>query len=338
MKENHDRTNEEEPVARRPALRRWRPVIISVIGLGAAVWLLRSISFLDLRLAVERLGWTELFVGFLAYVGFVGLKAARFQALFGGTVPFRPMFGVVAAQTFWTNLLPMRTGDLSYVVLLRDKTRATGTEGASSLLVASALDLWWLFVLAGGLGVFFVSTGVRNATVVALTGLAVAGTFAGILFWSVGRLFAARATERLAKTIERVPVLGGAFGRLLREMERQTWNGSFGRAALFSALALVLRYAFQLYLLRAMFPAIRTTQGVFALVFAGLVNLLPIQGVGNVGSIELPWAWALMSVGVPQPEAIASGFALHAVVLLYAGGIGLLSPVLLRRVGKEAMR
>lgn len=306
---------------------RWtRPAVVSVLGVAVAFVLLRSTDWDTIASAVSRLTPIRLGVGFALYLLFVGLKSARFAALLGGVTSWRLMYGILCAQTFWSNVLPMRAGDVSYVHLLRSRKQGSGSGGVASLVVAGLLDLWWMLVAALALGVSLRGSTTNPAALRSLTVLAALGVV-GI---PVGGVVSRRLPPGVGAKLGNIPALGGLARRVIEELRRQTWSRPLLTGAAFSGLALTCRYGFQLYLLDAMFGGVTWEQGLFALVFAGLANLAPIQGVGNVGSIELPWAWAMILVGVDKVDAVASGFALHGVVLVYAVGAGTLSMALLR--------
>jgi hypothetical protein len=309
--------------------------LATVAGLAASLALLRATEWSDVHEAWTRLTPTRWAVGFVAYVAFVVIKSARFSVLLGGGFDRRELFGIVAAQTFWLNALPIRAGDLSYVLLMRRRAGVAATRGVASLLVASFLDLCSLLTLGAVLG-FALTKASSDATVIRLlTLLCVVGVVCGAVAVVGIRVLPEAFWNRGASALGRVPVIGGSLFRLADELRCQTWSRSFVYGVAWSFLSLGSRFAFQVYLLNGMFGNITTLQGLFALTFAGVVNLLPIQGIANLGSIELPWAWAMTCVGVSTGDAVASGFALHAVVLLYSLGIGAMSLVLLGRARRD---
>ena len=63
---------------------------------------------------------------------------------------------------------------------------------------------------------------------------------------------------------------------------------------------------------------------VFALSFTHLFNLLPIQSVGNLGTVEVPFTWALTICQVPSRTALTIGLSLHLIILAYATLVGLI--------------
>jgi hypothetical protein len=58
---------------------------------------------------------------------------------------------------------------------------------------------------------------------------------------------------------------------------------------------------------------------VFASTIAIIVNVLPVSGLGNWGTLEAGWAAGFMLVGLSKVEAIATGFGVH--ILLFMTGV-----------------
>jgi uncharacterized membrane protein YbhN (UPF0104 family) len=51
-------------------------------------------------------------------------------------------------------------------------------------------------------------------------------------------------------------------------------------------------------------------------------NLLPINVVGNIGTLEAGWTAAFVALGMPVDIAAATGLASHLWSLLFAAGYG----------------
>ena len=82
-----------------------------------------------------------LLIGFGCYCLLVLAKALRFRALLNLNSGVHQVFPILAMHTFWGNILPMRTGDVSYVYLMQRRQKVDATQGVASLLVASLIDL-----------------------------------------------------------------------------------------------------------------------------------------------------------------------------------------------------
>jgi len=313
--------------------RRARWAVATAVGIAAAMWLLRGVEWRTMSDNLARLRYQHIVIAFGGYGLSIVAKSRRFAALLDRACSSRELLGVVAAQTFWSNTLPMRAGDVSYVLLLRGRGSVSGTRAVSSLLVASLLDLWCMMLVA-----LLCTTAFESSAAGSTASRAVAAVAAtGVVAMPVGLAVFRWAQPRLS-VLGGVPVVGARVASLLQDVSRVAWSASLLRGLGYSTLSLALRFAFQVYLLAVLFPSISAPQGLFALSVAGLVNLLPIQSIGNVGTIELPWAWAMMATGVDAGSAIASGFVLHAIVLVFACIVGALALPLLARAPTEDPR
>jgi hypothetical protein len=66
-------------------------------------------------------------------------------------------------------------------------------------------------------------------------------------------------------------------------------------------------------------PVLRVVAGSAA---ASVANLVPVNLVANLGTLEAGWTAAFTALGVPVEDAAASGVAAHLWALLFAGGYG----------------
>ena len=55
---------------------------------------------------------------------------------------------------------------------------------------------------------------------------------------------------------------------------------------------------------------------------ASIANLLPINLIGNFGTLEAGWTSAFIVLGVPPETAAATGLASHLWALAFAAGYG----------------
>ena len=94
-----------------------------------------------------------LLIGFGCYCLLVLAKALRFRALLNLNSGVHQVFPILAMHTFWGNILPMRTGDVSYVYLMQRHQKIDATQGVASLLVASLIDFGATHGLGGRHGV-----------------------------------------------------------------------------------------------------------------------------------------------------------------------------------------
>ena len=114
------------------------PTVLAII---VAYFLLKQIDLQEIPRTLSRLSIAALFIGFIAYCVLVFAKTLRFRALLNLESRVHHIFPILALHTFWGNILPMRTGDVSYVYLMQRRQKVQAAHGIASLLVASLIDL-----------------------------------------------------------------------------------------------------------------------------------------------------------------------------------------------------
>ena len=114
------------------------PTVLAVV---IAYFLLRQIDLQQIPQTLSRLSIKALLIGFVCYCLLVLAKTLRFRVLLNLESRVHRIFPILALHTFWGNILPMRTGDVSYVYLMQRRQKVDATQGIASLLVASLIDL-----------------------------------------------------------------------------------------------------------------------------------------------------------------------------------------------------
>ena len=118
-------------------------ILISVILLS---WLLSHVEKGSLIELFQNIFWPA-FLGYLVFmaIGFT-FRALRYCWLIGvGKVRLRDMFLVVMVRQVFVDLLPMKIGELSYVVLLSKRFKIPVEVGFSSMMAVFLFDSICLF-------------------------------------------------------------------------------------------------------------------------------------------------------------------------------------------------
>ena len=303
------------------------PTVLAVV---ITYFLLKEIDIQEIPKTLSRLSIQVLLIGFGCYCLLVLAKALRFRALLNLDSGIHQVFSILAMHTFWGNILPMRTGDVSYVYLMQRRQKVETTQGVASLLVASLIDL----VLLMGLVVataWLLHTALRDTfsgTVLYLIPLLMGGgLIAIVVFVYAAPRACMRFAERCAAplfTLEKRPVSWAVDKVLavLRELTTFRSHRRFLEVWIYSVLCLVVRFGFQCYLVAEMGVGIPMIEVLFALAFTNVFNLLPVQTVGNFGTTEFPFVWLLNHFGTSIETATVTGFSLHILILLYCLPLG----------------
>ena len=303
----------------------------TVLAIVLAYFLLKEIDIQEIPKTLSRLSIQALLIGFGCYCLLVLAKALRFRALLNLDSGVHRIFPILALHTFWGNILPMRTGDVSYVYLMQRRQKVDATQGIASLLVASLIDL----VLLMGLVVataWLLRPALRDTfsgTVLYLMPLLMGGCLVAVVVFvyaapNVCMRFAERCASPLL-ALEKQSVSWAVNKVLAVPQELTTFrsNKRFLEVWIYSVIALAIRFGFQCYLVAEMGVDIPMTEVLFALAFTNVFNLLPIQTVGNFGTTEFPFVWLLNHFGTSVETATVTGFSLHILILLYCLPLGM---------------
>jgi uncharacterized protein (TIRG00374 family) len=241
-----------------------------------------------------------------------------------GALQAVPVSAVAQAAALF---VPARVGELALPWLLHRSHGTDGAAGVATLLAARTLDtaalgVWCVIAilmrsglqspLALGAGLLLISSLVLVPTVVA----------------TADSWFARRAAQwgdlglRWSARLGRVRAgLDAARGRPLRLAG--------------AAIACIASWAFQWtlawWLLAAMgfrWPAWDVVAGSAV---ASLSNLLPINLVANIGTLEAGWTATFAALGIPVDVAAATGLATHLWALVIAAAFGAIGWLLLGR-------
>ena len=313
-----------------PRIRYLLTSTIAVIVVGILLSKLRNLS--DIPETLRSIPTKTLLFAFAIYFLSLPFKALRFRLILDVNVKLHRLISIVSLQTFWTNILPMRTGELSYVYLLKRDEKVSATKGIASLLSASIIDVLLILLVMSGMAWSFRRDLLEQSDlsywiffVFPLFGIAIVLSTA-IVFLLLPDL-RVRAAERVAASATRISVtilarLMESFAKLLREVTALSLNWRLLGIIGCSIVNLGLRFSMQCYLVQAMKMDLGIMEIIFALSFTSFFNMFPIQTLGNFGTVEVPWVLALTGLGTAKEDAIISGFSLHILTLFYCSLLG----------------
>jgi hypothetical protein len=287
-----------------------RPVFISAaLTLAFVAWLWHAGWLSQWQTQLQRVPATLWGVMVLGMLCSYGLRAWRISREFGEVPGMRWTLAlrIVLAHTALVNVLPMRSGELGFPWLMRRALNVGWLDAAASLMwlrlqdacVLATLAIWawpgwpagWrmgltlALGLALGLGVRWIRQHGQNSN----------------------QHEGAQAT-RLAT--------------LTRALSRRGQNMTLGWLITISNW--LLKLSLQAWLL-AQLLALPWAQGWAGSLGAELSALLPVQGLGGLGSYEAGAAAALRWQGVAWMDGLQAALSMHLAVLACSLGFGLLA-------------
>jgi uncharacterized protein (TIRG00374 family) len=242
-------------------------------------------------------------------------------------------------------LLPPRT------LPIPAATTVAGAAHAAAMFVQARLGEFGLPLLLQRVANWELSAGVGTLLVARTFDLAALGVWAGIAIlavWGLSRPWAlvgaavlvvpplvlpktlAAADAIALRTLAPRGVRGRRWTRAIRRVRRtlKTLRSRPLRvvgAAVMSLTIWAVLWGFTWYVLVAMGYRWSFSDVVAGSTAASLTNLLPINLLGNLGTLEAGWTAAFVALGVPPEVAAATGFACHLWALAFAAVFGALS-------------
>jgi uncharacterized membrane protein YbhN (UPF0104 family) len=293
---------------RRQPVLRWT---VGVALLAALVyWVQIQVGWAEVFAAWRRIPPTDLVaIVLLTTAGYLA-RAMRLVAHFGTPLDGARTrtFRVMALHNLANNLLPMRTGELSFPILLKRSFGLDPPRSIGALLWLRLLDLSAVLAAAA------FALGTDRLGMVPGSGLGILAVCAPALAYSrLGRL--SREGD-------------GWRQRLARGLPRST--SSLVRGQLWTIVHWGSKLAAWSWLL-ARLGGIDTVPAVTGAVAGELTSVLPIHGIAGAGTYEGGVVLALGPLGVPLDAALTAATDLHIFLLAYAIVVGVAAWSLIRK-------
>ncbi len=305
-------------------------ILITITAVLVAI-LLSQIKIRDIFTTISTIPPHWILIGFVLYIFSYFFRALRFNVLLARKVSVKDLFAIVSVHNMMNNILPARTGELSYVYLLKKKNIPTG-EGIATLMIARLFDFIAISIF------FFISVlFIKELPEVISTVLLIIAAFLVLLVLILISL--AYHGDKFMGTIDKTAIKLNlnkinVINFLIKKGEETTENFGILRSKktilfifLFSVLIWCSLYPIVYVLLTEMGVDLSIWKVIVGSTFPVFVILLPIQSLGGFGTFEGAWTIAFMSLGVSKEIAIASGFGFHIIASVYfliLGGYGLL--------------
>jgi len=319
-------------------------IISIVVSVVLLYWLLSSIEEGSILELFQNLFWPAFF-SYLAcmLIGFI-FRSLRYCLLIGeGKVSLRDMFLVVMVRQVFVDLLPMKIGELSYVVLLKKRFNIPVETGMSSMMAVFLFDSICLFpplflslVIVGKS-----SFAMFGGQFFFLTLLILA--FLILIMWKLDRVF-----TQIHVWLDRILMKMGTKGpswvkplilkceKIADELAEMKQRKIYLKTFIYSMIIRIFKYlaiySLTFGLLR--YKAISLSElSIFKIIIglasAEFTSFLPIQGLAGFGTWEAAWALTFQWMGFSSDLAILSGFGTHLATQVTEYIIGAICLILL---------
>ena len=300
---------------------RW--VISTVIGITVLGYCLSQIKLEPLLRSVIHVSWHWLFLGMVALLINQTLRSLRFLILIHSKkANFYDLFKVQCLYSLFCYILPLKTGDLSYIYFIKKYMDVPPAEGIATLLISRVVDYMAISFLF-----FYVLFLIWEEIPYEVKYLVfpVAAILSIVLLFSVLVLSKGKVVVRLMRSIE-AKKIGGRITKFIRSIRIKSEDviDSFQKINQNKVYLKVFTISILVWLALgfASYSIIRGLgyQADYLIGLATAVLLFPIsfaQNVGNLGTHEAEWIPVLLLFGFGEQTAISIALASHAFMFLY---------------------
>ncbi|GAA6145318.1 lysylphosphatidylglycerol synthase transmembrane domain-containing protein [Thalassolituus maritimus] len=279
----------------------WKFWLGSALLLGL-IWLVEEhygwLRILDSWRAVPP---QQLAIGLLLMLVSYLLRAVRFHDFFATYTrgSFLPLLRITVLHNFFNNLLPMRSGEASFPLLMKQRYGIPYRHSTPALLWLRLLDLYVLLALA------FISLqtltpwGVETRVVIAV--LVLMAPMLALLLQQKLRIYLAGGTGWKATLHDLMVAL-------------PDHPLTFARALLWTVINWALKLAVFAWLL-SVFTGLPLSSSWSGATTGELSSVLPIHGLAGAGTYEAGVMAGLLPWGIEKTAALAAAVNLHLFVL-----------------------
>lgn len=290
--------------------------------------ILSQIRIEDLILTVQNINKMYLLLGFFLYTFSYFLRGLRFHLLLDKKISIPDLFHVVCVHNMVNSILPARSGELSYIYILKKYHAKSTGEGVATLMVARVLDFITISLL------FFISSLFVNdipETFSSIIWLVVSFTVLLAIFLFV-LLYAGEFFLRSANSVFTTLRLekNGVVNFFLRKaidivnsFKNIKNSGKMIELCLISVFIWVTLYFLNYTLIKSLNIDISFFEVLLASTFVVFMSVLPVQGLGGFGTYEVGWTIGFVGIGLSKELAINSGVVVHIIGIVYYVLLGL---------------
>ena len=287
---------------------------VSILILAVFLYFLYEYHvFQNLKRILRELSPFYLLVSLILYTITYYFRAKRFT-LFFPQIKTKDLAAVMAVHTFFNNLLPLRSGEASFPIILKKLFGVEGVISSAALVVARLFDLLslsFLFTIA----TFGVSVNNREFLWVSI-------------LLSIFIVLVLILGFKLLKVLKRRFGFASALFFFFYEF-KSARNLVF--VFLYSFLNWFTKFTAFYFIMKAGRLNLNFFESTFAATFGELTTVLPIHSIGGFGTYEAGLVGGFALLGFKGSYALTVAFYFHLLLFTMSGLLALLGWVYLSR-------
>lgn len=305
---------------------------VAIITLTLVAILLSQIKVADVVDILIGIEPVYLVAGFGLYVLSYFFRALRFYVLLNREVGIKDLFAIVCAHNLANNILPLRSGELSFFYLVGKNHSIPIHKSIATLTIARISDF-----IAIGL-IFFISVSLLSDVPEIISNIIwmISMSFLFTIIVLLVLLYNKNISNTIKKYLSGIRVIKlkyinflfihlykiiNSFSDINRSKRQVTL------LILISMTIWIISFTMS-FLLVAEMGMNKDIWVIFVgLTFSILISMLPFHGIGGFGTMEGAWAIIFIALGVEKSIAISTGFAFHIIILIFTISTGIIGPI-----------
>jgi glycosyltransferase 2 family protein len=325
----------------------WQAINVAIvvgIGIFLVYFLLRQVNFNDLKTAFLNMDIAFLVIGLVIMFIQNIFRAYQKKILIGNkNVNMGDLFMVTLIRNGLNMVLPARTGEISYVYVLKKKFNLPVEIGVSTLVLILIFDLVMVFsliviaIIIVGINKYAISSALIIVISVALLAVALIILFflpkiIGFILKLLNRLLLRyrigknKAIQFIYKKLVDINV-----NIIIIQKRRVYW-----KVYLISLVIRVLKFVSYYFIILAIMKPMGYSFAnlSFWVIFLGTVvaeisAVLPTHALAGFGTYEGAFALSFVILGFTKEMSIIVGFNYHLIILLFSVSLSILAMIIL---------
>ncbi len=295
-----------------------RNLVLMVLSLSLAWFLLRQLDFSRAFEIAANADPRLIGACLLTYLVSNFFKMLRFRVMLRDRrIPLFDLYAITSYHNFFNQIMPARTGELTFVYYLKKIGKSDISRGLHILVVTRIFD--FIVISAFFICSIIIFFGRETSMILVAAGAAFLALSTVMLFnlkwlviWSGRLLHLVSARTPLGESALVKKILG-KIDVVVEEFASFRAGRFVPMLAATSMLTWVALYLLFYFSIRSFGIDIGLVQSVAGSTGGVLTNVLPINSFGSFGTLEAGWTGGFILVGMNEHDAIFTGFGYHLI-------------------------
>ena len=294
-------------------------IVFSILSVALFVYIILQMDLGKAKDIVWQTDWPLVGLAVIVYGLCQLAKALRFKGLiYSAKVPTFRLMRIVVWHNLFNHLMPYKSGELTYPLLLKKEQQVSYSEGLSTLVTARIFDIMAILLL-------LLTALVFNLANLQIYGIKFFAVILVILLLIIFYLAVFNNNQVLNYFIRRLAVVKtgpyqlvlSKIKTLLISFQEVKKHRKTGQVFLGTLLFWLLNLLFMCLLIISLgLGSVGLYQIFLITIIVNLAMFLPISAVAEVGAVEGVYVYALLYFGQDRILAINSALVFHLLILV----------------------